>query len=83
MLPLLGVLDRNSEVTHLNLSYSVTNLTSRSCGYGNGNSNARALSFILRRNKTIKELNLSNSGLDDVGLNEISAALKDNHFLEK
>jgi hypothetical protein len=80
MLPLLGVLDQNTSITHLNLSDSVTNITHSN---GNGNSNARALSFILRRNTAIKELNLSNSGLDDVGLNEISAALKDNKFLEK
>ena len=80
MLPLMGVLDQNLDITHLNLSYSVPKIAS---SIGNGNSNARALSFILRRNKTIKELNLSNSGLDDVGLNEISAALKDNKFLEK
>lgn len=76
------MLDDNTSISHLNLSYSVANITS-SRGNGNGNSNARALSFILSRNKTIKELNLSNSGLDDVGLDEISAALKDNKFLEK
>lgn len=80
MLPLLGVLDENTTITHLNLSFSVTNIATSN---GNGNSNARALSIILRRNRTIRELNLSNSGLDDVGLDEISAALKDNNFLEK
>ena len=80
MLPLLGVLERNTTVTHLNLSFSVTNIARSN---GNGNSNARALGMILRRNRTIRDLNLSSSGLDDVGLCEISAALRDNNFLKK
>jgi hypothetical protein len=80
MLPLLGVLDHNTTVTHLNLSFSVSNIGSSN---GNGNSNARALGLILRKNTTIRDLNMSSSGLDDVGLDEISAALKDNKFLEK
>lgn len=48
---------------------------------GNGNSNARALSSILQNNKSIKELNLSNTGLDDDGLRELCDAIRGNETL--
>ena len=61
---------------------------------GNGNSNARALNNILQKNQSIKDLNLSNTGLDDDGIREIcegivintsvtSLDLSGNHFGEQ
>lgn len=50
---------------------------------GNGNSNARILNVILKRNKVIQELDLSDTGLDDDGLGEICDALKTNTTLTK
>lgn len=50
---------------------------------GNGNANARILNFVLQRNKWIKELDLSNTGLDDDGIKEIADGLKENSSIEK
>ena len=61
---------------------------------GNGNSNARALVQILAKTSSIEELDLSNTGLDDDGIEEISKGIRlnktvkvlslaANHFGEK
>ena len=38
---------------------------------GNGNSNARVLNTILKKNTVIEEVNLSFTGLDDDGIEEV------------
>ena len=38
---------------------------------GNGNSNARVLNAILRKNTVIEEVDLSYTGLDDDGIEEV------------
>ena len=80
MLPLLGVLDDNDHVVNLNLAD--TSMQDRRFRFrGNGNSNARILNFILKENKSIEHLDLSNTGLDDDGLKELAEALKVNKHL--
>lgn len=48
---------------------------------GNGNSNARALSSILQTNTSIRQLNLSNTGLDDDGIREICEGIRGNQSI--
>ena len=43
---------------------------------GNGNSNARVLNAILRRNTVIEEVDLSYTGLDDDGIEEVRDGMK-------
>lgn len=81
MLPLMGILEQNNHVVKLNLS-STSMQDSRYRASGNGNSNARALSSILRMNYTIKELDLSDTGLDDDGIAEICTIIKSNKSVE-
>lgn len=50
---------------------------------GNGNANARILNFVLQKNKWIEELDLSNNGLDDDGIREISEGLKENSGVQR
>lgn len=78
MLPLLGVLDQNQHIRNLDLADTAMQFRFR----GNGNSNARVLNFILRKNQSIEQLDLSNTGLDDDGLKEIADALKVNKTLK-
>lgn len=82
MLPLIDVLKENEHVVKFNLS-SASMQDSRYRSAGNGNSNARALNFILRSNSTIQELNLSDNGLDNDGIAEISAGLEQNSSITK
>ena len=42
---------------------------------GNGNSNARILKEIMRANNSIKVLDVSNTGLDDEGLEEVALTI--------
>lgn len=48
---------------------------------GNGNSNARLLSYILKTNKNIVELDLSHTGLEDDGMIEICNGISSNNTL--
>jgi len=74
LLPLHDILDRNQHITKLSLrGAGATALKAPS--RGNGNSNARILGLILRKNSTIQDLDLSQTGLDEEGLAEICAAL--------
>lgn len=80
LLPLMGVLDKNTHVLKANFSYAGMK-DPRFRFSGNGNSNARVLRYILTKNKCIQELNLSNTGLDDDGVNEICEGIKKNNTL--
>lgn len=82
MLPLLGVLEGNKHIRKMNLC-SAAMWDGRLRGAGNGNSNARVLSDILSANKSIKEVNLSDTGLDDDGMTEICRALDSNDSVTK
>ncbi len=82
MLPLLGVLENNDHVKHLDLT-SATMQDERFCRVGNGNSNARILSLILKENTSLESVTLKNTGLDDKGLGEICDALKTNKTITK
>ena len=42
---------------------------------GNGNSNARVLNTILKKNTVIEEVDLSFTGLDDEGIEEVRRGL--------
>ena len=77
LLPLMGLLDDNQHVHKLNLSSSGMN-DPRYRSAGNGDSNARILAQILRVNKSIQDVDLSNTGLNDDGMAEICAALRVN-----
>ena len=78
MLALMDILNSDKNITKYNLS-DISMQTYRSTG--NGNSNARALFEILKSNNTVKELNLSNTGLDDDGIKEICDGIKENNSL--
>eukprot|EP01035_Chromulina_nebulosa_P025447 gene25447-33210_t len=52
-------------------------------GPGNGNSNARVLNFILQQNKTIESLDISNTGLDDDGMEEICSGISNNKSIKE
>jgi hypothetical protein len=80
LLPLLGVLEMNDHVTKANFSNAGMK-DARFRFSGNGNSNARLLRYILSKNKCIQELNLSNTGLDDDGVNEIAEGIKESRTL--
>ncbi len=82
MLPLMGILEENALITKLNLA-NVTMIDSRFRAAGNGNSNCRILSHVLQHNQWIKELDLSNNGIDDDGIKEICDGIANNHGLEK
>lgn len=82
MLPLMGILEENQLVTKLNLA-NVTMIDSRFRAAGNGNSNCRILSHILQHNQWIKELDLSNNGIDDDGIKEICDGIANNQGLQK
>ena len=77
LLPLLDILKNNKLVKRLNFSTS-RYYDSRYRTYGNGNSNARLLKYILHSNHIITDLNLSSSGLNDDGISEIAEGLKYN-----
>ena len=77
MLPLIDVLESNNSIKKVNLS-EISMQDSRYRYAGNGNSNARVLNSILRNNKSIKDLNLAGSGLDDDGLKEICEGIENN-----
>ena len=77
LLPLMGLLDDNQHVRKLNLASSGMN-DPRYRSAGNGDSNARILAQILRNNKSIQDVDLSNTGLNDDGMAEICAALRVN-----
>lgn len=79
MLPLMEILEESKNITKVNLS----DVSMQIYNYpGNGNSNARALMQILKKNNSIVDLNLSNTGLDDDGIKEISDGIKVNKTLE-
>lgn len=79
MLPLMEILEESKNITKVNLS----DVSMQIYNYpGNGNSNARALMQILKKNNSILDLNLSNTGLDDDGIKEISDGIKANKTLE-
>ena len=74
LLPLNNILDRNDHVRSLVMT-SASMWDSKYRGYGNGNSNARILNNILSTNKSIEEIDLTDTGLDDGGIIEICDAL--------
>ncbi|CAM9842357.1 unnamed protein product, partial [Chrysoparadoxa australica] len=76
MLPLMGVLDTNVHIKKLNLKGA--GMHNRKPDAGNGNSNARSLRHILKRNKVVDTLDVSNTGLDNDGLHELCEVIKDN-----
>ena len=76
LLPLCTILARNENVRKVNLSGAGT--TKVKTTPGNGASNARILRYILSHNKVMREINISNTGLDDDGLNEICLGLQNN-----
>jgi len=82
ILPLMEILCQNKFITKLNLE-GAGMLSNKIAGPGNGNSNARILGLILRENKTIKDLNLCNTGLDDNGVVEICEGLMENETVTK
>ena len=74
MLALLGILEKNDEITKLDLAnVGMTDPNLR--GAGNGNANARVISQIIRENQSIEMLDLSNTGLDDDGMQELCDGL--------
>jgi hypothetical protein len=76
LLPLAGILDHNNYIRRLNLSGAgVTNVKPTA---GNGDSNARVLHQILASNACIEALDISNTGIDDSGLQEVCEGLKKN-----
>ena len=77
LLPLMGILDNNQHIRKIDLqNISMSDYRFRCAG--NGNSNARALRSILDENKSIEEVDLGRSGLDDDGLIELCTALEKN-----
>jgi channel protein (hemolysin III family) len=80
MLPLMGVLDENEHVEKFVMN-GAGMYSARKPAAGNGNSNARVLGKILQMNRVMKCLDVSNTGLDDDGVTELSAALADNSTL--
>jgi len=76
LLPLMGILDNSDHIKKLNLNR--TCMSDRYKSAGNGNSNARVLNLMLRKNTAITDLDLSNTGIDDDGLEEICESLKHN-----
>jgi Haemolysin-III related/Leucine Rich repeat len=79
MLPLIGILEENDHIRKVNLN-SVG--MRRWPASGNGNSNARALRSIIKKNTTIEHLDLSNNGLDDDGIREICNGIKQNSTIK-
>ena len=80
LLPLIGILDSNTHIQKLNLA-SAAMKDEKFRSAGNGNSNARVLNLILKKNSALKEIDLSDNGLDDDGISEICDALKSNTAL--
>lgn len=77
LLPLIDILENNKIIKKINLASSAMQ-DSRYGLPGAGNANARALKTILSGNNSIVELDISNTGIDDEGLIEISEGLKNN-----
>ena len=77
MLPLMDILDKNKTIKKLNLA-SAGMHDARFRSKGNGNSNARIVNTILTNNTSIEEVDLSYTGLDDDGIEELSPFLKSN-----
>ena len=77
MLPLQDVLSENTTIKKLNLA-SAGMHDARYRSKGNGNSNARVVTSILAKNKSIQEVDLSFTGLDDDGIGELCAFIKSN-----
>eukprot|EP01039_Chlorochromonas_danica_P006851 gene6851-7572_t len=82
MIALRGILEENQTIRKVNLANASMH-DSRYALSGNGNSNARVLSHVLERNKWIEELDLSNNGLNDDGIREISAGLAKNDSIKQ
>jgi hypothetical protein len=82
LLPLMGILDNNNHIKKLNLSKTGSYKT-ETYSRGNGNSNARALSSILKENQNIEELDLSDNGLDDDGIGEVALGISNNKSIKK
>jgi len=78
LLPLLDILSSNTHITKLVLA-GMGSIAHKRLGSGTGNSNARLLGLILRKNTSITHLNLCQTGLDDNGLAEICCGLQENH----
>eukprot|EP01041_Mallomonas_annulata_P009973 gene9973-20735_t len=76
LLPLMGILEENDHIEKLNLTSAA--MKDKYKSPGNGNSNARVLNLMLRKNSTVTDLDLSNTGIDDDGLAEICESLKTN-----
>lgn len=77
----MGILDTDKIIKKVDLSY-ISMQDKRFASAGNGNSNARVLSSILKANKHIESLDLSNTGLDDDGVAEICDAIMKNKALK-
>lgn len=77
LLPLMDILKQDTTIDKVNLSASSMH-DGRFRAAGNGNSNARVLNSILRENTSIKDLDLSYTGLDDDGITEICEGLQEN-----
>eukprot|EP01031_Cornospumella_fuschlensis_P025129 gene25128-30346_t len=82
MLPLTDILTSNNAIKRLNFA-NVGMQDARFRCAGNGNSNARVLNYILQRNQWIEELDLTNNGLDDDGIREISTGLTKNSSVKR
>ena len=80
LLPLMPILDMNNHIKKLNLASSSMH-DARFRGAGNGNANARVLNHILKQNTSIDTLDISSTGLDDDGINEICEGLKSNQTI--
>ncbi|RYY78324.1 hypothetical protein EON63_17860 [archaeon] len=82
MLPLTEILTLNNTIKRLNFA-NIGMQDARFRSAGNGNSNARVLSYILQHNQWIEELDLTNNGLDDDGIREISSGLTKNSSVKR
>ncbi len=71
LLPLMKILEINLYVTTLKLDGAAIDSTQKPAA-GNGNSNARILGHVLKNNSVISTVDVSNTGLDDEGITEIS-----------
>lgn len=82
MLPLTEILTNNNTIKRLNFA-NIGMQDARFRSAGNGNSNARVLNYILQHNQWIEELDLTNNGLDDDGIREISSGLTKNSGIKR
>ncbi len=71
LLPLMNILKTNVYVKTLKLDGAAIDSAQKPAA-GNGNSNARILGHVLKKNTVISTLDVCRTGLDDAGITEIS-----------